>query len=363
MKHRGLVIAGLVLLVAAALAGLFLSVFEHREVNEAILPHGAALYDPFLALELSQRDAGQTVVVPTTLAAARVPLHPGDTLLLGADAARVDAATAQRLLAWVRAGGHLLLVPGTDRHAPLQQALGLLAGGDGGQACVRLADVPQASELCGLRFHLAAAGAPEAAIGDARQGYLYARVALGQGRVSLLAGFGPVQHAQLKRAEAQAFAGGLLAPNRGRGTLYVVYALDGAPFLQFLAVHGWPALVALALLLAAWMARRGARLGPLLPAPAPARRALLEHVQAAGEFLYRRDHGRSLHRLACQAVLARQCRRDPACARLDDAAIHARLAERSGLELTRVDKAFQPPVNAQAFRASLITLARLGSHP
>jgi hypothetical protein len=100
-----------------------------------------------------------------------------------------------------------------------------------------------------------------------------------------------------------------------------------------------------------------------MPAPAPHRRALLEHVQAAGEFLYRRDGGRSLHQLACHAVLARLRRRDPACARLNGEALYARLAERGGLDAAQVAQAFQSPANAQAFRASLSTLARLRSRP
>jgi hypothetical protein len=155
----------------------------------------------------------------------------------------------------------------------------------------------------------------------------------------------------------------LLEPNRGRGTVYIVYALDGPSFLTFLWLKGWPALLALALLLGAWMAMRSARLGPLMPAPALHRRALLEHVHAAGEFVYRRDGGRSLHRLASDTVLARLRRRDPACAMLNGDALYARLAERSALDAAQIAQAFQSPANAQAFRTSIITLARLRSRP
>src|SRR3546814_17212534 len=106
------------------------------------------------------------------------------------------------------------------------------------------------------------------------------------------------------------------------------------------------------------MAMRSARLGQLRPAPALNRRALLEHVQAAGEFLYRRDGGRSLHGLASDAVLARLRRRDPACAMLNGDALYARLAEPSELDTAPIPHAFQSPANAQAYRASLPPLAR-----
>lgn len=368
MKHRGVLVAGLVLLGAALLAGLFFATFERRDVVEPIPPSGAVRSNPFFALEQTLRGMGEPAVTVATLDARPVPLRPGDTVLVGADAGRIDADTATRLAAWVRQGGHLLLAPGAasaGARMPVFKALGLLASPSGDYACSRLGDERTATLLCGRRFRLqlAAARTVDAAIGDAGRGYLFARVALGRGRVSLLASFHPLERRQLKQADAQHFAWRLLAPNRGRGQIYLVRALDGPPFLKLLAVRGWPALLALAVLLAAWMAMRGARFGPLMPAPAPHRRALLEHVQAAGEFLYRRDGGRSLHQLACQAVLARLRRRDPFCARLNGEALYARLAERGGLDAAQVAQAFQSPANAQAFRASLSTLARLRSRP
>jgi hypothetical protein len=368
MKHRGVLIAGLVLAGAALLVGLFLVTFERRDEVEPVPPSGAARSNPLFALEQALRGVGEPAMSLATLDPRQAPLRPGDTVLVGADAGRIDADTAARLVAWVRQGGHLLLAPGAGGasvRTPVFEALGLLGSPPGDYACNRLGDERTATLLCGRRFRLqpAAARTLDAAIGDAGRGYLFARVALGHGRVSLLANFHPLERQQLKQADAQRFAWRLLAPNRGRGQIYLVPSLDGPPFLKLLAVRGWPALLALAVLLAAWMAMRGARLGPLMPAPTPHRRALLEHVQAAGEFLYRRDGGRSLHQLACQAVLARLRRRDPFCARLNGEALYERLAERGGLDAAQVAQAFQSPANAQAFRASLSTLARLRSRP
>jgi hypothetical protein len=297
-----------------------------------------------------------------------MPLTSGATVLLGADVARVDADNAARIAAFVRSGGHLLLSPGAAATArvPLFEALGLLDPHPAEHACRLLRTAANEKDgvlLCGHRFRLQPGAPVEAAIGDAQDGYLFARTRLGKGTVSLLAGFNALSRNQLKQAAAQQFAWQLLAPNRGRGVVYLVYALDGPALLRWLTIEGWPALLALAVLLAAWMAMRSARLGPLMPAPALHRRALLEHVQAAGEFLYRRDGGRSLHQLACQTVLARLRRRDPACAMLNGDALYARLAERSELDAAQIAQAFQSPANAPAFRASITTLARLRSRP
>lgn len=362
---RGLIVALMVLAAAGLLAGLFFTTFVRREVTEPTLPKGAALYDPYLALELTLKNLGRPVHALTALPPDGA-LGPNDTVLLGADAARVDGEEAARLAGWVRGGGHLLLAApaGADgTRLPLYAALHLFDPRPGGDACVRLDTAKDAATLCGTRFHLldAASADVDAAIGEADVGYLFARMAVGHGHVSVLSSFAPISWQGLRQPAAQAFARGLLAPHAGHGQVYLVYALDGPPFLQFLAVHGWPALLALALLLVAWMAMRSARLGPLLPAPLPQRRALLEHVQASGEFLHRLDAGRSLHRLACDAVLDRLRRRDPACAHLQGETLHARLAERSGLNAALVARAFHAPSNAQAFRASLITLARLRS--
>ncbi|GAB3782381.1 DUF4350 domain-containing protein [Dyella agri] len=365
MKHRGLLVAALVLLGVALLVGLFFATFQRRDVVEPTPASGMAQTNPLFALEQVLRDVGEPAVSLTTLDPRQAPLQPGDTVLVAADAGRIDAETAARLIAWVRQGGHLLLMPGAEARAPVFTALNLLDPRPGKFACSPLGDERGAAKLCGLRFRLQPAAAPlaDAVIGDAGNGYLFARTAVGRGHVSLLASFIPLERLQLKQAEAQHFAWRLLAPNRGRGQVYLVYALDGQPFLKLLVTQGWPALLALALLLAAWMAMRGARFGPLMPAPVPHRRALLEHVQAAGEFLYRRDGGRGLHQLACQAVLERLRRRDPASARLNGEALYQRLAERGGLDAAQVAQAFQSPANAQAFRNSLFTLARLRSRP
>jgi hypothetical protein len=373
MNRKTLQMSVLLLGAALLLLGAFFATFERKDVTEATPAHGAARYNRFFALEQTLDLLDLPVKSLTTLNPHQLPLRPDDTLLLGDDVGRVDVDDAARLAAWVRSGGHLLVSPGpasTNARTPLFEALGVLDARSAEYGCSKLrasaaAIAKDDVELCGQRFRLksTAMAAADTVIGTAPDGYLFARTHIGKGTLSLLASFDIISGTQLKKAPAQQFAWRLLAPNRGQGHIYLVYALDGPSFLKFLSVRGWPALLALALLLAAWMAMRSARLGPLLPAPPLNRRALLEHVQAAGEFLYRRDSGRSLHGLASHAVLERLRRRDPACAMLNGEALYARLAERSELDAIQIAQAFQSPASAQAFRTSIITLARLRSRP
>ncbi|HWX65375.1 MAG TPA: hypothetical protein VNZ27_03005 [Rhodanobacter sp.] len=375
MNRKPIYMSLLVLGALLLLVGGFFVLFEHKDVTEPVAAKGEARSNRFFALEqtLDRLDLPATSL--TTLDPQRMPLRPGDTLVLGDDAARVDVDDVTRIVTWVRSGGHLLMSPGSIDiavHTPLFEALGLLDARPADYACsaIQTADVAGASaadtlELCGRRFRLtpAAGAAVDASIGDPQGGYLFARTRVGKGAVSLLVNLGAISRNALKQTAAQRFGWRLLSPNRELGRIYLVYQLDGIPFLKMLLLDGWPALLALALLLVGWMAMRSARLGPLMPMPALHRRALLEHVQAAGEFLYRRDGGRSLHKLASHAVLTRLRRRDPACAMLNGDALHARLAERSELDTAQIAQAFQSPANAQAFRACIITLARLRSRP
>lgn len=372
MTRRSGWIALAALGVVVALAGIFFASFERKDVTEVEAARGEARYNPFFALQQILERLGQPAHSLASLDPQQLPLAPGDTLLIGDDASRIDRDAAGRIVAWVHKGGHLLLSPGDGNttHAPMFDALGLLDPHPAKHGCSTLQTAQKSGSkdhaaLCGTRFRLAptAASHADAVIGEAQDGYLFARTTLGKGTVSVLADFAPLSRNGLKSAAAQQLAWRLLAPNRGRGTVYLIYALDGPAFLHWLSVKGWPALLALAALLGAWMAMRSARLGPLLPHPAPHRRALLDHVQASGEFLYRRDGGRSLHRLACDATLARLRGRDAACSALHGDALYARLAERSALDAAQIAQAFQPPANAQAFRTSITTLARLGSRP
>lgn len=364
----------LVVLAALGIAAFF-SLFERKEFTVQTPSRGEAGYNRFFALERALAKLDVPVSSVATLSPRRAPLAAEDTLVLGAGLERIDVDEAGRIAEWVRGGGHLVLSPGPAddaAHTPLFEALDVLSPERAGDSCTRLAAEVAASakeggtfELCGPRFRLndEAAENMDAWIGDDRQGYAFARVAVGDGQVSLLSSLAPLSNRSLSHVAQQRFAWRLLMPFERDGHVWLLYALDGPSFWLALFTRGWPGLVALTLLLLAWMAARGERLGPLMPAPPLQRRALLEHVQAAGEFLYRRDAGLGLHDLACRAALARARRLDPASAGLEGPALYERLAERHGIDPAQLARAFQIPANAAAFRDSIATLARLRSRP
>ncbi|GLQ88635.1 DUF4350 domain-containing protein [Dyella flagellata] len=365
-----LIVLGVIVLGSA----LFFGTYKREWTTETTATSGEARYNRFFALQQVLQNMGQPASSSVLLDRVLPSLEPGDTVVIGDDVGRIKPVQAQRLAAWVRTGGHLVFAPASygSRDVPLLEAFGWL--GDQkkpGLLCATLstgvtaqADAAERSMiLCGTGFHLQAQARAELVIGDnVGKGLLFARVKEGRGTVSLLSNLGALSGHELKHLPEQLFAQRLLAPNFGRGHFYLLYELVGGSFWVNLFVRGWPALFASLLLILGWMAVRSERFGPLAPAPDTHRRALLEHIHAVGEFLFRRDGGRSLHRLACESILARLRRSDPASAMLGDEELYAWLAQRSRLEPARIRYAFRSPANATAFRSSMTILARLRSH-
>jgi hypothetical protein len=189
----------------------------------------------------------------------------------------------------------------------------------------------------------------------------FARVALGAGTVTLLTSLDFLANTALERPVAADLAAQVLAPGFGRGAFLLVFGDDMPSLLRLIVRHGWPILVPLALALLAWLLLRGQRYGTLRPLPPPRRRALLEHVQAAGEFAFRRGRSVALHRALRDRFERRLERRDPLLAALAGEARVLALAERCALPPARVRHALAPLElhRPDQFFHSISTLAQM----
>ena len=117
----------------------------------------------------------------------------------------------------------------------------------------------------------------------------------------------------------------------------------------------------LLLALLAWLWMRMQRFGPLLPPPMPARRSLLEHVEASGEHLLRYGKLGVLHGAMRDAVLARLRRRDPLAAAQEGEVQAALVAARVDLPVAQVRATLdtRPPLDANEFRHRIARLIDL----
>lgn len=360
LRNVGLVVLGLLVLAAAAAWWTYNYEYVEREV--ILRPRGEASYNPLYALKLALQADGVQARSRQRLQLDDMPPGPSDTVLVLSDPRTLPVEDVERLLDWVRAGGHLLVrTPPLERGeatraGELFDALRLrpLATGD----CMRLAPPARAGgergddskkatgaafAFCsGTRFTMLGVE-PLHAWGDLDNGYAYARLAHGAGTVDVVADFDFLTNASLEHPAFSALARQLLQPGWKRGTVHLVYAANMPSLWRLLLERAWMAWLPALLALVAWLWMRTQRFGPRLPSPEPARRALLEHVQASGEHLWRYGRASALYAAVREVFMARLRRRDPLAAALDGRAQVEAIARRTGASPADIEQALQTP--------------------
>ena len=135
---------------------------------------------------------------------------------------------------------------------------------------------------------------------------------------------------------------GLADLNLKAPTVTFIQRIDVAPWYSILWAAVPYTIVALGLFLAllAWSVAR--RFGPLVPEPDDRRRALMEHVDASGRWLWKSERGRNIMldaaRRSTEKVLAR---RAPELRKLTIEQRNLRLAELCHLSVAQVERALQ----------------------
>jgi len=366
LSGRNVALAALGLLLAAGVAAWWSYNYEYVETEQVLRPRGEASYNPLYALKLALQASGVDAHSRQRLQLDEVALGDHDTVLVLSDPRTLSPADVDGLLDWVESGGHLLVrTPRLERGeatrtAELLDALRLqplpkydcmpvtrppsAAGTKGGDETGEDDARPQARfAFCGgTRFTMLAVE-PLHAWGDLDSGYAYARLAHGEGTVDVLADFGFLTNDALEQPAFAALARQLLQPGWKRGTVHLVYAADMPPLWRLLFERGWMAWLPALLALVAWLWLRIQRFGPRMPSPEPARRALLEHVQASGEHLWRYGRGSALYAAVREAFIARLRRRDPLAAALDGRAQAEAIARRTGAPVADIERALQTP--------------------
>jgi len=366
VSGRNVALAVLGLLLVAGIAAWWSYNYERVETERTLPPRGEASYNPLYALKLALQASGVDARSRQRLQLGEVPLGKHDTVLVLSDPRTLSPADVDGLLDWVGAGGHLLVrTPrlergAASRNAALLDALRLqplpkyacmpvarppvVAGAKRGEdAAAAAARSPPPFAFCGgTRFTMIAVE-PLHAWGDLDSGYAYARLAHGEGTVDVLADFGFLANGSLERPAFAALARQLLQPGWKRGTVHLVYAADMPPLWRLLFERAWMAWLPALLALVAWLWLRTQRFGPRVPSPEPARRALLEHVQASGEHLWRYGRASALYAAVREVFIARLRRRDPLAAALDGRAQAEAIARRTGAAVADIERALQTP--------------------
>lgn len=158
----------------------------------------------------------------------------------------------------------------------------------------------------------------------------------------------------------------LLAGQGGaKGPVLLVRHNETVGWADYLWQHWRPVLFGLAALLLLWAWNASRRFGPLLPALATERRALIEHIDASGRWLWRLPQGRALLLAAVrQRTEKLLLRRLPELHALDGNERARRLARLAKLPEAQVADAMLgvPAARAAEFTRQISTLQQLRAH-
>jgi hypothetical protein len=347
--------SGILSLLAVALLGWFaywfLTNFERVTEEREVGLRGEARANPLLA---ARRFLAATGVEVRSVEGLGQTPPPNGVLIIPTPRYEMGANQARDLLGWVRQGGHLVVTASRRWDAndeseitddPLLDPLGLtgtIVDDQGGLYQPTDVDWPEAADFLQVEFsadwRLQSTGPePERILEDEVGPYLM-QFSVGRGRVTVLSDATFMENGNIGRFDHAAFLWQLVQVG-GHGPVWLVYK-DTMPSLpRWLLTHAWQVVISASLLLLLWLWAASRRLGPLLPPPPPVRRRLLEHIEAAGRYLWRHGHAEGLLR-GVRASLYRALElRHPAWAQLPSQELYRRLAELSGLPPETVQSA------------------------
>jgi hypothetical protein len=183
----------------------------------------------------------------------------------------------------------------------------------------------------------------------------------GDGRISALTSDEPFVNDSLGSADHAEFVVRWLRDGREPNVpVWIFFEEEWPSLFALLRRYAAPALVGLGALFVLWLWRSLWRFGPALPAPDPARRRWLEHLEAAGRFHWRQDRGRTLLESLRADVLRELGRKRPAWHRLPERERIEKLAHASGLSLEQVAHALLDTSRAtRPFVAAVRSLERI----
>lgn len=399
MKRRDLIIGSVATLLLGLIVTWFLMTFHRVEREIDLPPRGEARYNPLLALKKTLQARGIETTSRADLNLSAMALAPQDLLLLDVDVRNIPAAQVGQIMGWVEQGGHLVFrLPQGDEGRPGELLDSLSLGVAKEFGCLSWSERAAPQETPTTEHAAAAAKAQEKAQeilrkdqnehddthgmfcsqyrftteseyesdfdwlwGNSEQGFLFGRHPWGDGDVVIASELDFLHNDELEHGGNAALTWQLIGPALGEGRAFLIYATETPPWHVLLVRQGWYVLLPLVLALFGWLWARSQRLGPVLPLAARHQRALLAHVQAAGEFAFARHRGAALHAAVLRAFRLRLRRRDPVAAALALDPLVQTLSERHQIPASRVRQALQPQELARPehFLAAIRTLMQL----
>ncbi len=311
MTRQHLLIAAAVLFVLAASTFWFLTNFELREVDIPTGYRGEAKTNHWFAARLFLKGMGipaREIDMPKL----NKTLPPKNaTLIITTRRGTLTEKKSQRLLDWVRDGGHLIVraiepdyydpeeneekpPPPTD---PLLDLLGIWPEYDPEaewndeldqyELPTRDNGIKEMSIAFPFNHRLAGEKKTDLVV-EGINGPQAIHRKLGKGAVTVLTDLDFILNYTIGDGDhAEAFREIIAWHEHPDGEVWLLHNDDMPPLWKLLWQHAQTVIVALGLLFLLWLAKGFFRFGPLLPQPAARRRSLLEHIEASGRFFWK----------------------------------------------------------------------------
>jgi hypothetical protein len=408
------IITGLLLVILGLGTIWWLHNFDRIEESRYKGLSGEARKDPFLAMKRLLEKMNVKVEERTADASSSAKFSgwpAGGTVILG-DRRHVvmTKARVDETLAWVQAGGHLIVEAEFPRRPdPLLAALNIERrpqpmraprNGPPGGSAGSPKDVPAKDRsalwneanltevsIPGQPRVLKAQFSPYQSLADPKgvaqwkvenaQGVRLIHLARGTGQVTVVSNFdwmvfrgtfgvknsrdnrgathlGKFDHADLLLALIR------LNPDYAKTPLRLIWGDDDVSTWQIFAAQAWMALVAFGVLVAVWLARVIPRFGPLRPEPAPAEQRLAAHLEASGRFMWKYLAPHVVYARIRDAFTKRLAERRPALTTMPAAERNTELARLISVRAEAVARALDMPVQtASEFVRNVRLLQRL----
>ena len=346
-------LGSIALLVAAYSAWWWLSNMEQRPTATSRQTPAAAA-NPMLAAELFLEKQGIKTRTVDMQADGTAQLQSAGVMLLPYRSLRQNDKDTAAIWRWVENGGVLItsaLQLDEDNEDPLLEPLAIErltpVKTEGKVGSVQ---APGSPRTLAFETHSAdrvqqAENAPVPIWQDQSGEYLRA-FAIGRGQIVVLGDPDWFSNNWLQHRDHAELLWRLVQLNGPSSQVLIVRSVNMPRWYVLFwqrAPLGW---VVLPLLLALLFWRGVVRFGPLLPEPDLARRALLEHIDACGRWLWRTEGGPfRLLQAARIALRQRMAVRMPEWGRLPPQELAKRVARRFNLSADDVDRALNHPVS------------------
>ncbi len=340
-----------VLLAALIFGGAwwFFTNFERVPERQWIGYQGEARRNSFLAAERLLARMGVAVRHVKSPGELR-ELPPNGTLILPDRRDSIAPDERRRLLAWVEAGGHLIVEDEDHRRPdPMLDALAVKrkpVPKPGNEAFLEVR-LPHAPAAMKVRLHsLQSLEAPQARVSvQGKVATHLVHFARGRGQVTALNDLAFLRNAAVGANDHAEFLWQLVRFQPETAAVFVFDNPQKLSLAGWLVDNAWPALAAAAGVLALWLWHIAPRFGPRAPDPEPARRRLLDHLRASGRFQWSTGGAAMLAESAREAALRRVARAQADFAGLGGREREARLNQSFGLSAEEARRVLRPAQN------------------